>query len=304
MELGISGRNAALLAVAAGIVSGISIYLNKLAITDFSPMAFSFLKNAFVAMALLAILFGAKKFGEIRKLSPKNWGGLFLIGTVGGSVSFLLFFYGLKLTSALNAGFIQKILFVFVSLFAFAFLKEKIGRRTMLAMAGMLAGLVAVSGFGFTSFGFGDMLIAIATLLWAVEIILSKKALEGLGVGTVVFGRMAFGAVIMLAFLASTGNISVAEVGQMLSAQNALWLAITGAMLLAYVLLLYSALRHEKASVVTALLLVGVPVTALLSALGTGALGIMQGIGIFLVLAGAAFMFRNSAGLSAQRAVQ
>lgn len=304
MELGISKRNAALLAVLAGIVSGISIYFNKLAITGFSPMVFSFLKNAFVAMALLALILFAKKFKEIRKLNFGQWKRLFLIGIVGGSVPFLLFFYGLKLTSAFNAGFIQKTLFVFVSLLAFAFLREKIDRRIMLAMAGMLAGIIAISGFGFTAFGFGDLLIAVATLLWAIEIILSKKALENLGTETVVFGRMLFGAIIMLAFLVSTGNISLATAGQILSLQNGYWLAITGAMLLAYVLLLYCALKHEKASIVTALLLVGAPITAVLSSAGASALGIAQGMGIGLVLAGTLFLLYRNARVSSQKVVQ
>ena len=292
------------LAVLAGIVSGTSIWLNKLAITGTEPVVFSFFKNIAVATALIAVIIGIGKFREIRKLDAGQWRSLISIGIIGGGIPFILFFYGLSMTSAFNAGFIQKTLFVFASVFALVFLKEKIGRKIVLAMLGMAFGIILVSGTGFASFGFGDLLIGIATVMWAAEIILSKKALGKMSAQTVVFGRMLFGAIVMLGFLIAGGKIGGKAIAGIISGNGIFWLAITAGMLLAYLLLLYNALKHEKVSVVTTILLVGVPVTAILSVSGTGALGIMQGAGIFLILAGTAFVLYNSARVPVPKVVQ
>ncbi|MFA4906969.1 MAG: DMT family transporter [archaeon] len=292
------------LAVFAGIVSGASIWLNKLAITGTEPVVFSFFKNIAVAMALIAIIIGIGKLGEIRKLNAKQWKSLILIGIMGGGIPFILFFYGLSMTSAFNAGFIQKTLFVFASVFALVFLREKIGSKTVLAMLGMAFGIILVSGTGFASFGFGDALIGIATVMWAAEIILSKKALGEMSAQTVVFGRMLFGAIIMLAFLIAGGKIGGQALAGIISGNGIFWLAVTAGTLLVYLLLLYNALKHEKVSVVTTILLVGVPITAILSASGRGAPGIIQGAGIFLILAGTAFVLYNSALVQVPKVVQ
>ena len=50
-----------------------------------------------------------------------------MIGVIGGSVPFILFFNGLAMASAPSAAFIHKTLFVWVVLLAVPFLGERLG---------------------------------------------------------------------------------------------------------------------------------------------------------------------------------
>ncbi|MBI2597878.1 MAG: DMT family transporter [Candidatus Diapherotrites archaeon] len=113
----------------AALVSGVSIFLNKFAVAGLNPFVFTALKNVFVAVFLASVILLLGEMKSLKALSKKQWLKLALIGLVGGSIPFLLFFYGLKLTSAVNAGFIHKTLFVWVFVFASVFLKEKIGKK-------------------------------------------------------------------------------------------------------------------------------------------------------------------------------
>ena len=114
------------------IISGFSIFLNKFAVAESNPFVFTFLKNAIVAIFLFSAIFLFCEFNAIKSLSKKNWFKLIVLGLIGGSIPFALFFYALQSTSAISAGFLQKTMFIFASLFALVFLKEKISTQVMI----------------------------------------------------------------------------------------------------------------------------------------------------------------------------
>ena len=92
------------------LISGVSIFINKFGVKGFDPFVFTSLKNLAVAMLLLSGLIIQTRFRELRQLSRKKWEKLIMIGVLGGSIPFLLFFAGLKIASAANAAFIHKTL--------------------------------------------------------------------------------------------------------------------------------------------------------------------------------------------------
>jgi len=113
-------------ALLTALISGVSVFLNKFVAAQFKDAyIFTTLKNILVAAALVGVLMIPKIFRELKNLNKKDWLLLILIGLIGGSIPFLLFFKGLTLTSAVSAAFIQKTLFIWVGILAVFFLKEK-----------------------------------------------------------------------------------------------------------------------------------------------------------------------------------
>jgi len=280
-----------LLVIATAIISGFSIYLNKFAVSGMNAGAFVFLKAIVVSMLVLSVIVAFKKFESLKRLSGNDWKKLAIIGFTGGGLAFLLFFKGLALTSAANAGFLHKTMFAFAGLLAVIFLKEKIDKK--LLIAGLLAfvALFALFSSQFSSFGFGDLMILAAVLVWSAELILSKKALERIDGNTVAFGRMFFGSIFILAYLAVSGEISGIA---FLNASQLVWVLITSTLLTGYILTFYNGLKETSVSKATLILLAAIPITSMLSMLDAkplGSLGILANIALLAVVLIAALNF-------------
>lgn len=263
----ITEKKGILLALSTAFISGFSIFINKFGVKEFDPYLFAWLKNTLVAVFLLGLILGVKEFEELKKLRRKEWLLLAVIGLIGGSIPFLLFFKGLSLTTAANASFIHKTMFVYVAVLAFLFLKEKINRRLLLAACLLLLGNVLFLRILPFSVHSGDFLILLATLLWAGESTLSKYALKAIPPRIVAFGRMGIGSLFTLIFLIVSGHLeSVAN----LTPAHLGWVLVTAGFLFGYVTTWYAGLRYLKASVATSILLLGGPVTALLTLFSSG----------------------------------
>ena len=248
-------------ALLTALISGVSVFLNKFVAAQFKDAyIFTTLKNILVAAALVGVLMIPKIFRELKNLNKKDWLLLILIGLIGGSIPFLLFFKGLTLTSAVSAAFIQKTLFIWVGILAVFFLKEKFGRVQWIAFALLLAGNLFLGRLRSWKIGTGELMILGATLLWSIEYIFAKRALVRLSSEVVAWGRMFFGAIFLIGFIAITGRTE-----QLVPTANQIgWLLISSVLLLGYVLTWYKALKYERASVVTALL---VPASLITTAL-------------------------------------
>lgn len=271
-----------MLVLLTALVSGVSIFANSFAVRGFDPFAFTFLKNAVVAVFLLSTIILIKELPALRKLTKKQVSKLAAIGLVGGSIPFLLFFYALKMATAINAGFLHKTLFIWATLFAIILLKEKVNKVFIAAAFLLLAGNFLL--FNISGFGLPEILILGATMLWALENSISKNALKELS-GTVVgFGRMFFGSIFILAFLSLTGSL---EPVLSLSIPQIQWVLITALLLFGYVFTFYSGLKHLPVHKATAVLLLAQPITAVLSLAFLGkAISVQQGIGLTLIVAG------------------
>lgn len=248
--------------LATAIISGISIYVNSLGVKFGNPYIFVGLKNLLVGLAFLSLILALKEWKQLRKLTRKDWWRLVLIGLIGGSIPFLLFFKGMSMTMAAQGSFIHKTLFIYVGFLAIIFLKEKLNKSLLIGLAALLFGNVLFLGIKPQGLGWGDGLILLATLFWAVEIIIAKKTLKKLSPRLVVWGRMFFGSIFIMLFLISTGQI-----GSILAynSEQWKWVAITSVFLLGYVFTFYHGLKHVRASVATAFLALGAPITGLIT---------------------------------------
>ena len=266
------------------IISGVSIFINKFGVQGIDSSLFTGAKNVVVAIFLFSLILLAKDFKKLKELKLKDYAKLFLIGLLGGSIPFLLFFKGLQMTTASQGAFVHKTMFVWVAVLALVFLKEKLDKGIIIGAVLLLLGnffLLKMNGFVFTT---GDLLILAATLLWSTETIISKQALNTIDSKVVAFGRMFFGSLIILVFLIITNKISLIST---LTGTHWLWILVTSLFLFGYVFTWYSGLKTIKASVATSVLLLGSVITTTLNHLFAGAVIVpAQIIGITLLVLG------------------
>jgi len=278
------------LAFVTALVSGVSIYVNGRAVKHFGDATvYTTAKNAVAGVLLvaLALALAARRPREAAgpPLGRRRWVALFAVAVIGGSVPFVLFFEGLARAEATQAAFIQKTLVVWVALLAVPLLGERIRGPHVLAIALLVAGQAWLAGhLGHVAFGVGEAMILAATLLWSVEVILVKKLLgPALSPSTLAAARMGLGTGLLLAWLAVTGKF-----GELtgLTAEQWRWVLLTGLLLTAYVATWYAALARAQAVDVTAVLVFGAVVTAVLAGAVDGAT--LNAVGTILLVAGTA----------------
>lgn len=257
-------RSGLLLALAAGAISGFSIYVNSYAAKEFqSASVFSSMKNTLVGATLL-LLFLPHGAARVRRLTPRQGSTLLAIAVVGGSVPFLLFFEGLSRAGSANAAFIQKTLFLWVGILAVPLLRERLGPAQIGAVAMLLVAQWMMGAPNGLKLDAGQTLVLIATLMWAVEVVLAKRILAEIGSQMGATARMSLGCAILLGYLAYKGDMG--EFASLSTLQWE-WLLATAAILLAYVCTWYAAIERAPATAVTCILTIGAPITASLNVL-------------------------------------
>ncbi len=282
-------KKGAYFALAAAIISGFSIYINKFAVMEMKdPFVFTTTKNMVVVLLLFALLMLPKTLPELRNLSRKQWLTLGAIGCVGGSIPFLLFFYGLSQATAPSAAFIHKTLFIWVAILAVFFIGERPGKVHIAALATLFGGNVLLLGWPKSwAVGQAELLVFIATILWAVEAIIAKRVMKQISSNVAAFGRMFFGAIVMLIYLALTGKLDIMAT---LSWEQTGWIALTSLFLLGYVSCYYAGLRNASASIVASILVLGSVITSLLYVLFDAKRYSLEQVGGMLFITAAVLM--------------
>lgn len=278
-------RRGVALALGTALISGLAVYLNAFGVRSVPDAAvYTTAKNAVAALILIAVAVALP--GRLTWPAPRSRAsaGLLAIAIIGGSVPFVLFFSGLAIATAPTAAFIHKTLFLWVALLAVPFLGERLGLLPVIALAVLLVGqalVVPPTGLGI---GAGELMIAAATALWSVEVILAKRLLAEVPVRTLAIARMALGTVVLVGYLAITGRLGL--VGS-IGSEGWLWIAVTGVLLAGYVGTWFAALREAPATVVTSVLVVGAVVTGVLSMLSNGTAPDLRVVGGYLLIVGA-----------------
>lgn len=277
------------LALAAACVSGVSVFVNAYAVKAVpDPTAYTTLKNLMAAVIVGGLLAAATARGSsagfTRPRTRAEVAGLGVVAVIGGSVPFVLFFEGLARASAKDAAFVQKTLVIWVAVLAVAFLHERLGLLQVGAVVVLVVG-PALLGTDLSALrpGLGEAMILAATLLWSVEVVVAKHLLAELSALTVATARLAGGAVLLVAYVAVRGNLG-ALVPDTAAAWG--WVLLTGTTLGVYVTVWFAALARAQAVDVTAVLVFGAVITAVLDALAKGVPVGPQLAGLALIVAG------------------
>lgn len=257
-------------ALATALISGVAIFVNSYAVKEITDAAvFTTLKNGIAALALLGVAVLATRGRRELPVGARTWSGMTLVGIFGGGVAFLLFFSGLAMASAPSAAFIHKTLFVWVAMLAVPFLGERLGLIQIGALAALLGSQLLITPPSGVTWGMGETLIAAATLIWAVEVVLAKRLLARVDPLVLGVGRLGIGLIVLIGYVGVTGKLGALLA---LDATQWVWVVGTGALLAGYVGTWFAALRFAPASVVTSVLVLGAPITATLASIANGTL--------------------------------
>jgi drug/metabolite transporter (DMT)-like permease len=255
------------LSLLTAVISGFSIFINKFAVDAIKPaLYFTSVKNVSVALLIVAIVLITGEWKKITKLKRREIVYLVLIGIIGGSLPFYLYFTGLSQTSAINAALIHKTLVFFVALLAIPLLKERMSKKQIVAVLLLFLGNIFVGGFKGFKFNQGELMILAATILWAVENILAKKVLSSVSPNIVTAFRMGIGSLILMAATLVTVP-QVLSKSLLLDSSQVFWILLTVLSLLAYTVTWYRALKNSSAITVTSVLVSSTLITNVLSAI-------------------------------------
>lgn len=286
-----------LLAVLTAIISGISIPANKYFIVTLDPLVFTAVRAVIIGAIFLLISSCISRSSHM-KFRKVPWKYLIAIAIVGGSFAFWLFFAGLQLTTAGRAAFLEKSLPIYTAVLAFIFLKERVSRKMSIALLAMLIGTAIIyfsqinPGPLWPNPSLGDLLVIIATIMWATEDIISKKAMM-LGETNFIisFARMFFGGLILFGVVILLGDLGALLV---LSMQQWTNILISTALLFGYVLCWYWSLRYINVVKATSILLFASVISLVGGILAFGEpTPALQLIGSGVILIGGYFIIRE-----------
>lgn len=162
------------------LIWGINFIFVKIALAEFSPLAFNGLRMAFASLILLLVLFFTKQGLGVAK---KDIGKLVVLGIIGNTVYQLLFIHGINLTTASNTSIIMAMTPASVALLSSLFKHEKIHWAAWFGIALSFVGFYLVIAKQPGSFVFswenlkGDMMIFGGNIVWAVYTVFSKPLL-------------------------------------------------------------------------------------------------------------------------------
>ena len=251
----------------AAVISGISIFVNKFAVGAIQPpLVFTATKNSLVGLVIISFILMVGKWQNLKTINRKQVAQLILVGLIGGALPFYLFFTGLSQTSAINGALIQKTLVLWVAILAIPLLKERLKTIQIAAVLLLFGANVFVGGFAGFTYSLGELMILAATILWAIEHVIAKKALANLDPDLLVAARMGLGSGILLLAASIAYPQSLTHITQLSSTQW-LWLLATVGLLLGYTMTWYRGIKYVQVTTVAAILVSATLITNVLSAI-------------------------------------
>jgi len=175
-----------LLIVAA--VWGFAPPISKTAFSSFPPLVFLTYRFFITNLLLLPILFIAEPdtWLHLSKLNSRDWAVLLASGVLGSTVQLGLLFWGLNLTSSLEASVIGAIPPILVAIGSVIFLKEKVSRFETIGLCiGFIGSILIViqplfdHGHLFSAGSMtGNILVFLGAVTWAAYVLITKQELR------------------------------------------------------------------------------------------------------------------------------
>ncbi len=169
-------NRATIMLVAAVILWGTTIAPNKWALEGVHPFTLILIRLGLASLLMLPLAWTRWRRGNPHQ--PVRWRRLAALSFTGVAGYFLFNYYGIALTSGVNASILSASLPLFTLLLAGFWLKERITlpqwSGLMLGITGVL--LISVQPDGANSSSrIGDILVLVSCLIWAVYVIQLKR---------------------------------------------------------------------------------------------------------------------------------
>ncbi len=282
----------------AVVLWGISFVATKAALREISPVTLIFTRSALGTLLLLATLAARR----LPLVPPRaSWGPLALMGFVGVCFHQLLQAFGIRLTTAVQAGWIVGLIPIWSAVLAGLFLRERFGTGKIAGLALGFAGAALVVSRGRATPDLlalpgtrGDLLMLASTLNWAIYTTLGHATIRRLGSLRATAGAMLVGGLMLTPLFLGTGGWREYATLSGAGIAAVLYLGI-GASGLGY-LFWYGALERVEASRVAAFLYLE-PLVTLVTAVALlhEPVGLTTLAGGLVVLAGVALVQRAPA---------
>jgi len=191
-------RRAIALLVFSSAIYGLDIITVKKGLLEgISPYLFSILRTSLCA--LVALPFIISKRERIRAISLRHMSYVAVIGMIAEGIVIVLLFVGQHNTSAVNAGFLIRLTFLFTIPFAYVILGDRPGRILIVVLPMVAAGAFLISTGGSLSTPMkGDLLITSTAVMLGFTNALAKKTMKDVDADIVTSGRFVFGSLFLI----------------------------------------------------------------------------------------------------------
>lgn len=160
--------------VGAFVLAGSSVVAAGYVVNDLGPFTITFISLLFGVITTLVF------YGK-RKLSAHQWKIVFLQALFGVFLFRIFLTFGLRYTSAAEAGIITGSTPAITALFTYLILRESLTRRSLLGIVGTMLGIMVLQGFPFNldafslAHFFGNLLVVGAAACEASFTILARS---------------------------------------------------------------------------------------------------------------------------------
>ena len=272
--------------LSTNIIYGLNYNVAKWLMPEYL-LPFSFIFSRVLFAGLLFWIFSA--FRNHLKIEKNDFPRMILCGLFGVALNQLMFFYGLNLTSPVNASVIMVITPVLVLLFAAFIIKERITKRKisgiLMGITGALLLILLGSDSSSLSSSSGDLFIFLNAASYAVYLVIAKPLLlkyDAIQVNkwTFLFGFM---------FVFPFGFEQFSEI-EWSSFDSKVWSAfafvILGTSFIAYLFNAYGLKKLNPSAVSIYIYIQPLTATIVAIALGSGKLDLVKVISALLIFAG------------------
>lgn len=193
--------------------------LGKILFSSFSFVQVTASEVFFATLTAFAYVLATR---EHVRLDGKDFGNVLAVGVVGTVFAPLMYFFGLSHTFAVNATLIAHLQPLFVAIFGFYFLKEKLHRHDL--FGGFLIILAAIlitsrTVYNLTAFrfgNFGDLMVFFAMVSWAIVAIPGKQLTRQASSVLIVGYRFLIASIVFVPVLLYLDQLIISSIYQVL----------------------------------------------------------------------------------------
>ena len=193
-----------LLLIGVNVLWGGSSVAAKIALTHFPPMTLAFTRFGSAAVLLYGL---ATALRTDLRVHRRDWGLFWAMGGLGLALTYLLYYAGVRYTTAADAALLTAAEPAFLAALSVVILRERMpsGKVAGIAFGLLGVGLIVWRG-GHARYGgaaSGDLLIALGLVFEALAVIVGKRLVSRYPAVTVITYQMLTGAIILAPFAAA-----------------------------------------------------------------------------------------------------
>ncbi len=170
-------KEGVILVIICVFIHGALPILGKYGVSLVHPLFFAALTNLIAAAGLIIfILF--RRISISILLDKRFFLSLLLIGFFGTTISNILFFYGVRLTSGINSAILLQVEPIYALFIGYILLNEKVTLRQIITTVIIIFGTLLVVYQGTFALNWGDLLVLGTPLCYQIGHIFSKRLLN------------------------------------------------------------------------------------------------------------------------------